>query len=196
MTKLIPALLTGLLALGLTIAHGSGKSGRTASNAPITGTATAVHPHSTGTALILRVSGNRLVDITVPAHAGVKTANGTAMTASVILLGDRLTVSRTGAVQDLSQRLTTVKGIVSVAPLGGGDPLVVQQSSTSALLIDLSVHTRYSDTSHETARLEQLEDADQVQVRGLLDGLRGEMTRTDSVTRTGPVHKKSGGASA
>jgi hypothetical protein len=190
MTKPILSILTGLLALALAIVWVSGHNAQAASST-VTGTASAIHVHAASTALVLRVSGNRLVDLTVPARAPVKSADGHTMSASTLQTGDRLAVSRNGAIEDLSQRLITVKGIVSVAPLGIGDPLVIQQSSsTFAILIDLSAKTRYSDASHETAKLEQLEDADQVEVRGLFDAVRGEMTRADAVTRLGPVHKK------
>jgi len=192
MTKLTVAILVGLLALGMTVGRPSGNSVRAASAGTITGTATAIRIHTTGTALVLRLNGNRLINLTLSAHASIKSADGRVMTMAGIQLGDHLAVSKGGAVQDISQRLVSIKGIVSVAPLEGGDPLVVQPASAPAVLIDLSARTRYHDASHETARLEQLEDADQVQIQGLFDSTRGEMTRADSVTRLGPFHKKHG----
>jgi hypothetical protein len=195
MTRLAITILTAILALGVTVARVTNSSAHGTATA-VTGTVTAVYVHSTGTALVLRTGSNRLADLIVPIHAVMKSADGHTIGPANILLGDRLVVSAGGAVKDLSQRQITLKGIVSVAPLSSGDPLIVQASATSSVLIDLSSQTKYSDASHETSKLNQLADADQVQIRGLFDAQEDEVTQAQSVSRLGPFHKKAAGQTA
>jgi hypothetical protein len=188
MTKLIVTATSGLVMLALAALHTASVDASGRAPATTNGTATSVRLHANGTELVLR-SGNHLVNLSLSANLTVTTVDGQAMKAGSILPGDQLTVTANTHIVDRSQRLMTLKGIVSIAPFSPGDPLAVQPSSCCAFLVDTGSKTRYTDSSHETSRIDQLEDADVVQVRGVYDSAQKEMTRTDSITRLGPYRK-------
>jgi hypothetical protein len=168
-------------------------SGREAAT---TGTAIASQRSATGTIISLRSSNGRLTRLQLNSHSHITTGDGRALQPADIYEGDLVTVSTKRLVQDVSQRVQDMKGIVSDAPQETNDPIVVQISGSStsssrlAIVVDTDSRTRYSDRSHETSRVTQLQDADILQLHGVYDRALGEMTHTDSISRLGPYHHK------
>jgi hypothetical protein len=159
------------------------------------GTAIASQRSATGTIISLRTSSGRLMRLVLGKQSRVTTGDGRALRPTDIYDGDLLTVSTGDLVQDVSQRMQSMKGIVSDAPQDRADPIVVQISSSTAsgrvedIVVDTDTHTRYSDRSRETSSVGQLQDADIVALHGVYDRVGGEMTQTDSISRLGPFRQ-------
>jgi hypothetical protein len=160
------------------------------------GVAIASQRSATGTIISLRSSNGRLTQLTLGKQSHVTTGDGHALRPTDIHDGDLLTVSTGGLIQDVSQRVQTMKGIVSDAPQDKDEPIVVQVSTSASparhiedIVVDTNTHTRYTDRSHETSAVSQLQDADILELHGIYDRVAGEMTQTDSISRLGPFRQ-------
>lgn len=115
----------------------------------------------------------------------VETANGSSLPIAGIRTGDSIARSA-HTLRDLSLRTTTLKGIIAVAGLEAGDPLIVQLTPTHSMLADVTSAARYLDPSGQTASTTELEDADVVRITGTYDAQLDEMTSVTAITRVGP----------
>jgi hypothetical protein len=95
-------------------------------------------------------------------------------------------VLRSGSVEDLSQRVRDLQGIVVMPPESSGNTMILSIQPSGNIVVDTSSQTTFHDPSGKTSSLDEITDADIVDVHGVLDGALGEMTLTDSVTRLGP----------
>jgi hypothetical protein len=195
--KTLLFLLSGPAAIAVaSIAYGS--SGHTVgaryavhTHSPsVTGVVIGIHSQQARQIFDLHVAGGHLVNVSLTKGRHLTTVNGHALLASDVRLGDRLTVSSKGDIEDTSQKTVNLRGIVSVAPLVASSPLTVQVSSAWSIVVDTGSKTRYMDASHETSNVAEIQDADEVQLQGIYDVAVGEMAETTSIARIGPYHRK------
>lgn len=180
MIKTVFLIIPGILALALSSGKVSAQSGTTVSN----------HRESRESLVGMRGSNGSLTTLTLGKSAHVTTGDGRVLQAADIRLGDHLSVKNGTQVQDISQHVESMRGIVSVAPTDKNDSVVLQVKPTLSIVVDAGSHTRYTDRSHETSSVTQLEDADILQIRGVYDAALGEMIVTDQIARLGPFHDK------
>lgn len=154
------------------------------------GTAIVVDQRPVGAAVVLRINSSEVRTIVLGRHSRIITRDAHPIPASAIRPGDTITVQGRGWVKDLSQATENVRGVVVVGSVEANDPIIVQSGGSMAILADTGTRTQYSDPSHQTSSVAQLEDGDLVQLRGIVDSELGEMTRTDGVSRLGPYPRK------
>lgn len=115
------------------------------------------------------------------------TADGKALPLAAVRPGDRVQIAGGGSLEDMSQRVADLRGIVASAPDVSESDMVVSVSRSRTILVDLSAATQLRDPLHTVSSLADVEDADVVQIHGILDQtLGGEMTVTDTVSWLGP----------
>lgn len=180
MIKILFLVIPGILAFSLSPGKGTSKSG----------TVIADHRESGGWLISMRGNSGSVALLTLGKSAHVTTGDGRTLQASDIRLGDRLTVKNGTQIQDLSQRVASMRGIISVAPLDMAEPMVLQITPSLTISVDTGSQTHYADSSHETSMVSQLEDADILQIHGVYDSALGEMTWTDQISRLGPFHQE------
>jgi hypothetical protein len=165
----------------------------------------APRPHASGAiALIRHRAGNVLVGIrtasrhmttmTLSANSRIASRDGRALSVDDLRQGDALVVQSGGQVQDTSQYVTGLTGIVSSLPASTGDALIVLLHQSWGIIVNVGSRTAYTDRSAEKTTLATMQEADVVRLRGVFDSAAGEMVRTDSIERVGPI-KRPGTAS-
>lgn len=142
--------------------------------------------HGSRELLTLRGRRGELQQVAVPAGAHVSTRDGRALRPTSILAGDTLALRAGGRVEDTSQVETDLHGVVAHLPAVQGDPMVILVQPSRGVLVDLESAQGVQSSSPPPPYLSGIEEADLVQVRGVLDETLGEMTQTDSVVRRGP----------
>jgi hypothetical protein len=100
--------------------------------------------------------------------------------------GDSLVWRVDGEIEDTSQVGTDLKGIVSYPLDPGGNILVLLTGDHRSIVVDIGSRTRYVDDSRKTQSAADLEQADLIEVYGILDESLGEITQTKTVTRIAP----------
>ncbi len=201
--KLLLVLLSGLIALTLAPARRSpatvsGAMAQVRSNGPLvssqlpgsSGTLVAIRRGQSALFLMLLNRSGALVNDTVGFHSLITGADGQALQLGSLRAGDRILVSGRQVRQDISQRATTLHGIVSLVSNEPDGAMALQVAHSQDVLLDTDPHTRYTHRSHETSTLSQIQEGDEVQVRGAYDRTLGEMTQTLSVSRLGPIERK------
>lgn len=191
----LAALSAGSVAWGFSGHHGGGSRAAYATSTSVSGTVLDVQSQQSRLILNLRLAGGHLRTISFDKGARITTVNGSALPSTDIRLGDRLTVRGKSSIEDMSQKAVTLQGIVSVASLIATNPMTVEISSGWTIVVDTQVGTRYTDALHETSTVAEIQDADEVKLRGIYDSSLSEMTQTASIVRTGPYHRKQGQAS-
>ncbi len=204
--KLLWVLLSGGIALTLapatpTPAAGSRAVAQVRSNG--SGVSSQL-PRSSGTLIAMRRGqsalfltllsrSGALVNDTIGFHSVITGADGQALQVASLRAGDRIIVSGGQVKQDISQQVTTLRGIVSLVSNESEGAMALQVAHSQDVLLDTDPHTGYTDRSHETSTLPQVQEGDEVQVRGVYDRTLGEMTQTLSVSRLGPIERKAHG---
>lgn len=166
----------------------SARSGAGGVVSRVVGTVMDIRARQSGVDLIVRTDKNALTYL-AGKHAQFITHDGRALDPADIRLGDRLAVQKDGRIQDMSQQIVNVRGIVSLASTGTGDSMIVQVDHSWSVVVDTAGSTHYVDRSHETSEVAEVQDSDMVQVRGVYDSTLGEMTQTRSLTRLGPFRQ-------
>ena len=142
------------------------------------------------TALLLRAAGGRLSTVRLGAGQLVTTNDGVGLSPTSIRVGDKVRTLKTGSLEDTSQEVTDVQGVVAAPPDINDQALVLSVAHSSSVLIDAAAATAFQDPSGETSSLNQIEQADLLRVHGVLDAALGEMTQIDSVVRLGPLARR------
>ncbi|MBV9282165.1 MAG: hypothetical protein JOZ41_18955 [Chloroflexi bacterium] len=199
--KSLAILALGILSLSVapaTLARSSRPSGRHTSAArptaplPSGGTAVVIRPQGADTLIALRVRSGQLVSLTLDAAWHVATRDGRALSPARIRPGDQVVVRADRRMEDTSQRMADLKGIVAYALDPAEGALVVAVDRSLSIVADVDGHTRFKDLVEGQSSLETLEDADMVQLHGVFDDRLGEMTQTQTITRVGPVRCPAG----
>jgi hypothetical protein len=164
--------------------------------APGSGTVIAIRRSGPQTIMVARGQEGKLVRMMAAPGVHLVSADGHTLAANNVRLGDRLSTETHGQIVDRSQRRVKVRGLVAIGPASAGDTMVVSFAPSESVVIDLDKDTHYTDRSHETSSPTQIEDADVVQLQGVLDAQLGEMTQTQQIVRLGPFlhHKKGSGS--
>lgn len=158
----------------------------TSQTASSAGTVSTVTQHGLLTVIAVTTSGRLLNQLVVSARQSIVTRDGRKLAATDVRSGDALLVRADGRIEDLSQFVTDITGIVSTTPGSVDGPIVVHRNLSEDIVVDAGPQTRFIDPSNKATSLLYLEDADQVQAHGVLDLALGEMTETDSIVRLGP----------
>jgi len=201
--KLLWILLSGVLALTLApvtrspaavsgaMAQVRSNGSRVPSRLPgSSGTLIAIRRGQLALFLTLLSRSGVLVNDTIGFHSMITGADGQALQVASLRAGDRVIVSGRQVSQDISQQVTTLHGIVSLVSNDPDGAMALQVAHSQDILLDTGPHTRYTDASHETSTLSQVQEGDEVQARGAFDRTLGEMTQTLSVSRLGAIGRK------
>lgn len=184
---LLVLLLTAVPGVSIRPLHAAPQPRTAGDRSPqLSGTLIAMRSHGSASSILLRTQAGTPVSVRVTARSSVVSRDGQRLAVSDMRLGDRVEVSSSGQIRDQSQHVVRLSGVVSSAGQQPGDPLVIVVGETHGVVADLSSHMQYTDRSHETSSVTQLDDADQVQIRGVLDDALSEVTQTDSINRVGP----------
>ncbi|MDQ2740866.1 MAG: hypothetical protein M3Z66_00940, partial [Chloroflexota bacterium] len=183
--KLLLVLLSGVVALTLAPATSPaavpGAMAQVRSNGPLvssqlpgsSGTLVAIRRGQWALFLTLLNRSGALANDTVGFHSVITGADGQALQLGSLRAGDRILVSGRQVRQDISQRATTLHGIVSLVSNEPDGAMALQVAHSQDVLLDTDPHTRYTDRSHETSTLSQIQEGDEVQVRGAYDRTLG-----------------------
>ncbi len=198
--KLLWVLLSGVIALTLApatpspaavsgaVAQARASSVRVSSQFPgYGGTLIAIRRGQSALFLTLLNRSGALVNDTIGFHSAITGADGQALQLASLRAGDRVIVSGRQVRQDISQQVTTLHGIVSLVSNESDGAMALQVAHSQDVLLDTGPYTSYTDRSHETSTLSQVQEGDEVQVRGAYDRTLGEMTQTMSVSRLGTI---------
>lgn len=198
--KLFPAMILPLTALLLW--PGSAPAASVASTKPLVlslrpssrSTQTVISVHLHGTAMLLQLSNGIAVSSVDLSASSLTTNDGRPLANASIRPGDQVDPAGHGLLQDTSQRLVTMRGVICHAPAQAGDTLAIEHNQVCSILVDTQAGTQYSDRSSVVARISLLQEGDVVQIHGVYDSSAEEMTQTNSLVRLGPVQKPLAGA--
>jgi hypothetical protein len=116
----------------------------------------------------------------------IVTGDGHPLSLAGLQIGD--TLVRRSAVQlaDVSQRWTTLQGIVALAPDQDGDSMIVHLRPSYSVLVVLDPRTRITGQDLDGGQRGLIGEGDQVGMTGAFNQRLGEMTETDSVVIVKP----------
>jgi hypothetical protein len=135
----------------------------------------------------LRSVSGHITTITLSPTTRISTRDGRSLGMENLRQGDALIVGGDGQIQDASQSVTSLTGVVSSRPESSGDALIVQLHGSWGIIVTVGARTQYMDRSAEKTTFATMQEADVVRLRGVFDGAAGEMIRTDSIERVGPI---------
>jgi hypothetical protein len=154
------------------------------------GTVTHVNLSPGRQTITIRSTENGLSSFAIsPPHLLV-TGDGIRLSASSVRPGDRLVLRSNGRIEDVSQRSLHLSGVVAVEPDADDGPMIVQVGQSYDVVVDIASSTSINGSPANSATRVTLGDADQVQLKGVVDGALGEMTQTVTITRSGPDRAK------
>jgi hypothetical protein len=136
--------------------------------------------------VVFHVNGGSISETLLGPSQRVVTRDGSRLPFQSVRPGDLLLWRANGEIEDTSQLVTDLRGIVSNPLDPGGNALVLLADDRRSIVVDLGSRTRYVDHSGKTASPADLEQADSIDVHGILDLSLGEITQTDTVTRMAP----------
>jgi len=136
--------------------------------------------------LVLHSSGTAMRETLVGPTQRIVSRDGSRLSLQSVRPGDSLVWRADGEIEDTSQVVTDLKGIVSNPPDPGGNTLILLTDDRRSIVVDIGSRTRYVDDSRKTQSAADLEQADLINVYGILDQALGEITQTKTMTRTAP----------
>jgi hypothetical protein len=136
--------------------------------------------------IVLHGDGTAMKETVVGPSQRIESRDGSRLSLQNVRPGDSLVWRADSQIEDTSQVVTDVKGIVSFPLDPGGNVLVLLTYDHRSVVVDIGSRTRYVDDSRRTTSLADLEQADRIDVYGILDQSLGEITQTKTVTRIAP----------
>ena len=139
---------------------------------------------STVGAMQLRVGtvGGQVVTVSVMGKK-FASADGYPLARSSFRLGDSVGMTAGAELVDRSQSRVSLHGIVAISPDPDGNVMAVQVTPTRTILVDIDSKTQINGHLPNVRSRMSVEEADQVQIVGILDTTLDEVTQTVAINR-------------
>jgi hypothetical protein len=130
--------------------------------------------------MTLRLPDNTVVRLS-PVDMHIVTRDGWPLSTASIRPGDTIVLRAGGRIEDTSQAVTSVDGIVASPPDLDVDTMIVQLGRSRQIVVTMSPQTRINGALATPESRGLIMVAERVRLRGVFDQQFGEMTNTNSV---------------